>query len=663
MTRWVVFLLGFFLLVAGCLPFASLARFDEPTVWRSFGFLFQAAGVALCWGFYPLRDRHSRLSVFLVVLVSITLRVILWPTPESDDVYRYRWEGTLVLSGINPFEKTADDPSLAEFQNEDWQRMNHKDRGTVYPPVAQFVFAGTQWLSGVVSQPLDKLVFVLFDLATLFVVFSLLRRRSLPSHFALLYSINPVILLSFAGEAHYDSLFVFLLTSAALALEKGWVRLSWLMLAISAQVKLVSLVLLPVWLLQRAFRGWWILPLLILVTWLPFVGALETWISSLKEFGGTSTFQGLIPLLLREFEISESLASPIGGVLGGCALLFIFWKGGSPSTLIRRVIGALILFSPILHFWYLSWFLPFLCLRPSLSWIWLCLSQSLYFLVWVQFEQTGYWELPDWAEWTIWGPFLVLGVFEGNRLRQQRRVRYSRESNDDERTIGVVIPTLNAGDTLAQCLDSISKGKRAPDGLIISDGGSTDNTLDIASQHGIQVVSSPRGRGSQIFTGIEAMETDWILIVHADCIIQPLVLSEIQSLDTSVVGGACGQRFLHPSSVLTLVEFMNEGRAVFGESYWGDQGIFLRRRYEKAWRSLEKFPLMEDVELSRLLRREGETVYLGRETKAGTAKWGRGTRFNRFILVFATVIRFRLAGLVGKQAESAKTLYSRYYGK
>ncbi len=662
--RWAAFLVGTVLLVAGCLPFSLADSVFDPFTPRPIGFLLQAAGLVLCWGFFPCSHSRSRTTVLLILGVSLLPRMILWPAPPSDDVHRYRWEGRLVWAGENPFTSVADDPVRTPFRDDDWDRMNHRERGTVYPPLAQLIFAGISAATGEVPPvSLEKAVFVAADIGVLLLLFGMLHRRRLPYSHALFYSLNPVVLVSFAGESHYDSLFILALVAAVHGLEVRRLRLSWVLLAASVQLKLISLLLLPVWIRERAGRGIWIGILIIALTWIPFYDGICAWAASLLEFGGGGTFQGLIPFLLRTFSLPEEYASQIGMLGGGISLLLVWHKGGTPATLTRRILGCLLVFSPILHFWYLSWILPFVALRPTLSWLWLCASQALYFLVWPRLAGTGYWELPPWAETLIWLPFLALGLMEANRFLRQRPFSRPTHSSAAPLTVGVVIPTYQAAETLPDCLASIRAGSDQPDEVLIVDGGSTDATIATAEALGLRTKTAPLGRGAQLESGIRSATTDWVLLLHADCTLHPEALRTIRQLGPEVVGGACGQRFSPGSPMLSVVEFMNEGRAVVGESYWGDQAMYLRRNQIEIWSDLHLFPLMEDVELARLMRRRGETRYLGLETGAGTAKWQSGNRLRRFILVFDTVIRFRIAAIFGRQARIANALYRRYYGQ
>src|SRR5688500_13667191 len=83
--------------------------------------------------------------------------------------------------------------------------------------------------------------------------------------------------------------------------------------------------------------------------------------------------------------------------------------------------------------------------------------------------------------------------------------------------LSVVIPTLNAEWNLGACIDRM----RSADEIVVVDGGSTDQTVSIAKQSGVRLLSAPRGRGSQLSAGAEAAGGDWLLFLHADTLLAP----------------------------------------------------------------------------------------------------------------------------------------------
>ena len=83
--------------------------------------------------------------------------------------------------------------------------------------------------------------------------------------------------------------------------------------------------------------------------------------------------------------------------------------------------------------------------------------------------------------------------------------------------LSVVIPTLNAGDTLGDCLARLHEVRD----IIVVDGGSNDRSQAIAAAAGARLVLSEKGRGSQLRLGAEAARGDWLLFLHADTRLGP----------------------------------------------------------------------------------------------------------------------------------------------
>jgi hypothetical protein len=117
---------------------------------------------------------HGALAILAAALVC---RLLLLPHPASDDVNRYVWEGRVLASGVSPYAVPPDDPTLLAMRDAIWSDMNHRDMTACYPPVMMLLFAGitTVWE----SLPAMKLVMVLFDIGTVWLLLLLLRDRRL----------------------------------------------------------------------------------------------------------------------------------------------------------------------------------------------------------------------------------------------------------------------------------------------------------------------------------------------------------------------------------------------------------------------------------------------------------------------------------------------------
>ena len=155
-------------------------------------------------------------------IVVIVLRLVVLPLEPGDDFWRYQWEGKIQHAGFNPYVNAPDDPQLeavrADFPN--WYKINHRDFRAIYPPGAELLFAG---LSRVSDSPLlYKLLFAGADIATIAVLLrsSLRAARARLYASAAWYAWNPLVVYSFAGSAHFDSLMLLPMVAGILLLTR-----------------------------------------------------------------------------------------------------------------------------------------------------------------------------------------------------------------------------------------------------------------------------------------------------------------------------------------------------------------------------------------------------------------------------------------------------------
>ncbi|SFB00221.1 hypothetical protein SAMN05421688_2261 [Poseidonocella pacifica] len=189
--------------------------------------------------------------------------------------------------------------------------------------------------------------------------------------------------------------------------------------------------------------------------------------------------------------------------------------------------------------------------------------------------------------------------------------------------ISVVIPTLNAGKTLPDCLASLAEGLTCGliRDLIISDGGSTDETLEIAEAAGAQVVHGEASRGGQLQRGCAAAEGKWLLILHADSWLGAGWTEAAASHIQGTKAGYFRLRFRSAAAGAHVVAGWANLRArVFGIPY-GDQGLLLPRTVYHQVGGFSDQPLMEDVALSRSLR--GHLVPIAAEIRTGAERYER----------------------------------------
>lgn len=170
--------------------------------------------------------------------------------------------------------------------------------------------------------------------------------------------------------------------------------------------------------------------------------------------------------------------------------------------------------------------------------------------------------------------------------------------------ISVIIPVLNEGKRLRILLEQLIH--LAPYEIIIVDGGSTDNTVHIASGfREVKVLFSNRGRSLQMNTGAREATGDILLFLHADSSLPDTAFSNIiEALELPhVVGGSFYLKFDHSNFWLNLYSRISRiNHCLFT---YGDQGLFVFRDHFNALGGFKKMQLLEDLELQKRIRKNG----------------------------------------------------------
>jgi rSAM/selenodomain-associated transferase 2 len=162
--------------------------------------------------------------------------------------------------------------------------------------------------------------------------------------------------------------------------------------------------------------------------------------------------------------------------------------------------------------------------------------------------------------------------------------------------------------------------------IIISDGGSTDGTPDIAREHGALVIPAARGRGVQLRAAAEAATQPWLLALHADTKPGPGWQAAIADfIARPAVAAEAGYfRFTlnDPAPEARRLEAMVAWRCRWLGLPYGDQGLLIGRDFYRALGGYEAIPLMEDVALIRRIGRK-RLVALPADFITSAEKWQR----------------------------------------
>jgi rSAM/selenodomain-associated transferase 2 len=205
--------------------------------------------------------------------------------------------------------------------------------------------------------------------------------------------------------------------------------------------------------------------------------------------------------------------------------------------------------------------------------------------------------------------------------------------------LSVIIPTLNASRTLAATLGSLSDVGE----IIIADGGSTDDTINLAMAHGARVVRGDLGRGRQLIAGAACARGDWFLFLHADTVLEAGwrdELCEFQGNPQSLRRAAAFRFALDDTCAQARrLERLVAWRVRSLGLAYGD--LVIHREFYSSLGGYQPWPLMEDVDLVWRIGRHRLMVF---RTAARTSaeRWRRDGWHQRSLRNFGCLALYAL---------------------
>lgn len=223
-------------------------------------------------------------------------------------------------------------------------------------------------------------------------------------------------------------------------------------------------------------------------------------------------------------------------------------------------------------------------------------------------------------------------------------------------TISVVIPALNEEESLPE---TVRRAQANPEvcEIVVVDGGSQDNTRNVAEELGCRVLASPPGRGGQMRVGAAQSRGDVVLLLHADTWLpRDAGRAALESLrDPSVVAGGFWKTFRNPSWLMLGSRFRCGLRLWFGRCILGDQGMFIRRDVLERIGGVPDMPLMEELELCRLVRKVGRLALANATVTTSARRFLKFGVVRTYLRMWSLMIRYRM----GASPEVLSKLYEK----
>ncbi len=219
----------------------------------------------------------------------------------------------------------------------------------------------------------------------------------------------------------------------------------------------------------------------------------------------------------------------------------------------------------------------------------------------------------------------------------------------------IIIPSLNESEVIGSLLESLQSLRQAGHEVIVVDGGSDDATVQIAQPLVDQLLNSPPGRAGQMNVGAAAASGDVLWFLHADT---QLPIDASKAVISGIVSGSIWGRFDVRLSgqqyLLKVVAFMMNLRSRWSGIATGDQGVFVNRT---VFNDVDGFPdisLMEDIVLSKRLKRVGKPLCLHLKIVTSSRRWEAHGILRTILLMW----KLRLAFALGVSPKRLSQWYS-----
>ncbi|MFZ2323430.1 MAG: glycosyltransferase 87 family protein [Ignavibacteriaceae bacterium] len=337
-----------------------------------------------------------------IVFTGLFARIILIPSAPilEDDFYRYLWDGAVTANEYNPYmlsplqvqQQDPDVPEkilkLADQSGDVINKINHPKIKTLYPALAQIVFALSYYLVPW-SVTGWKFIMLLGDLFLLFFIIKILRELKLPISFVAIYWLNPIILHEYFNTGHYD-LFALLFTAISFYyfLKSEHITAS-ITLALAVGFKLWPVLLFPFYLRRLSNQKFKIISSIIafsvfvVIIFIPvlragidenfgFMKYAANWINNAAFY---TILKDSIDLFTATFKIYYVCADCVARwITIGLMLITILWLIRKPlndnkllSNNILIAVAVMFLISPTQFPWYYTWLVLPLVFSPKFS--------------------------------------------------------------------------------------------------------------------------------------------------------------------------------------------------------------------------------------------------------------------------------------------------------
>lgn len=418
---------GAVLLVSLTICSRKLGSVGEP----SFIIPLAVAGLAYLLAIRELfsTPKFPRRVIFIGLLLAVVWQIpfLLKAPGVDDDIHRYLWDGRVQRLGYNPYIVVPSDPALVGLHTPETRTLNNPDVPSPYPAGAQLFFRGVTSIHESIFAL--KVAFVICDLTIVLVLFDILGRTGEEEHWVLAYAWNPLLATDVAGSGHVDIVGVLLLAVSVAALGRRWRTLAAVAFGLAVAVKLLPIVLLPLYWKRVRLRDAAIAAVVVGLLYVPFLNHGRI------PFGSLGTYVQRFRFNDPVFATLERVATPqlVVGLAVIVGLLTAFWLRRSKtsewsSDAFAWPMVASLLCAPVVYPWYLLWILPFVRSASTVPLIIWTVSIIPTYYVWHLRTLGGPWVVPGWIMLLEYASVAIAGAIV--LFRRYTRTAVTRDSTN-----------------------------------------------------------------------------------------------------------------------------------------------------------------------------------------------------------------------------------------
>ena len=219
----------------------------------------------------------------------------------------------------------------------------------------------------------------------------------------------------------------------------------------------------------------------------------------------------------------------------------------------------------------------------------------------------------------------------------------------------IIIPTLNESESIKHTLEVLTSVLDKQHEIIIVDGGSTDDTVLIASRYTNKIHYSEKGRALQMNEGAKHARHSILIFLHADTLVPNNFPNEIRkSFNYSEAQwGFFKVKLSNADFMLSVISFFMNLRSCLTKIATGDQVFVISKDLYRKINGFKTIPLMEDIEFSKSLKKICKPICFKLTVITSSRKWKQQGIINTVLLMW----KIRLLYFFGIPATKLVTMY------